>query len=192
MALNVGELFANLTLKTDNFDNGLAASLQRLAVSAGRIQNTLSVSGRNSGRMFSSGLAAGIRAGQSAVISAAARVAAAAVAAANARLKIASPSRVMEESGGFFAEGFARGILASARSAANAAAGMASAAVSSTKTDNSPSGFDYERLSGMISRPDMALYMDGKLLAEVNAADTFRAQAARQHRLALGYGMKRR
>lgn len=192
MALNVGELFANLNLKTDNFDKNLSASMQQLVAGAARIKASLSSAGRSGGRMFSSGLAAGIASGRSAVVSAAARVAAAAVSAANARLKIASPSRVMEQSGAYFAEGFARGIASSARMAACAAAGMASGAVSSTKTDNSSSNFDYERLSGLLKPRDMALYMDGKRLAELSADHTGRAQSARQRRLALGYGMSRR
>lgn len=192
MALNVGELFANLNLKTDNFDKNLSASMQRLVTGAARIQASLSSAGRSGGRMFSSGLAAGISSGRSAVISAASRVAAAAVSAANARLKIASPSRVMEQSGAYFAEGFAKGIASSARMAASAAAGMAAGAVSSTKTDHSPAVFDYERLSSLLNQRDMALYMDGKRLAEISADHNGRAQSARQRRLALGYGMNRR
>lgn len=192
MALNVGELFANLSLKTDNFDNNLSASMARLVSSAAQIKTRLSSAGQSGGRMFASGLAAGIASGRSAVISAASRIASAAVAAANAKLKIASPSRVMEQSGGYFAEGFAKGIARSARLAADAAAGMASGAVVSTKTDNSPSNFDYDRLAGLMGSRDMALYMDGKRLAEISAADTFRAQSARRQRLALGYGLNRR
>ena len=191
MALNVGELFANLSLKTDHFDQSLAAAMQGAAAGASRIASTLSSGGRRAGSQFSSGLAAGISAGRSAVISAAARVAAAAIAAANARLKIASPSRVMMESGHYFAEGFARGIRQSARAAANAAASMAGAAVVSTKTDNPQPNFDYERLGAMMQIPDLALYMDGKRLAEIGAADTQRAQSARSRRLALGLGAGR-
>ncbi len=192
MALNVGELFANLSLKTDNFDKNLSASMARLVSGAAQIKSSLSSAGRSGGSMFASGLAAGISAGRSSVVSAATRIAAAAVAAANARLKIASPSRVMEESGGYFAEGFAKGIARSARLAADAAAGMASVAVVSTKTDNPRSNFDYERMAALVGNRDMALYMDGKRLAELSAADTFRAQSARQQRMNLGYGLNRR
>lgn len=192
MALNIGELFANLSLKTDNFDKNLSSSMARLVQGAAQIKSGLASAGRSGGSMFASGLASGIASGRSAVVSAAARIASAAVAAANARLKIASPSRVMEQSGVYFAEGFARGIAASARLAADAAAGMASGAVVSTKTDNKQSDFDYDRLSALLGPRDMALYMDGKRLAEVSAADTFRAQNARQRRLALGYGLNRR
>lgn len=192
MALNVGELFANLSLKTDNFDKNLSASMARLVSAAAQVKTGLSSAGRSGGRMFSSGLAAGISSGRSAVVSAAARVAAAAVAAANARLRIHSPSRVMMESGSYFAEGFALGIRRSARTAASAAANLAGTAVASTKTDNRPADFDYERLAALARIPDMALYMDGRQLARLSAADTARAQGGRTRRLALGYGMNRR
>lgn len=192
MALNVGELFANLSLKTDNFDKNLSAGMARLVAGAAQIKTRLSTAGRTGGSMFSSGLAAGISSGRSAVISAAARVASAAIAAANARLKIASPSRVMEQTGSYFAEGFARGIAASARMAASAAAGMADTAVFSTKTDSTQSNFDYERLADLVQPREMALYMDGKRLAELSAIHTGRAQSARSQRLSLGYGLNRR
>lgn len=192
MALNVGELFANLSLKTDNFDKNLSSSMAALVRAAAQIKTGLASAGRNGGRMFSSGLASGIASGRSAVVSAAARVAAAAVAAANARLKIHSPSRVMMESGTYFAEGFALGIRKSARSAASAAASMAGTAVVSTKTDKQSADFDYDRLAALTRVPDMALYMDGKRLAQISANHTARAQSARSRRLALGYGMNRR
>jgi len=192
MALNVGELFANLSLKTDNFDKNLSSSMAALVSAAAQIKTGLSSAGRSGGRMFSSGLAAGIASGRSAVVSAAARVAAAAVSAANARLKIASPSRVMMQSGSYFAEGFALGIRRSARAAASAAASLAGTAVVSTETDNHPSNFDYERLASLMQPRDMALYMDGKKLAQLCAADAARAQSLRARRMALGYGMNRR
>ena len=192
MALNVGELFANLSLKTDYFDKNLSSSMAALVRAAAQIKSGLSSAGRTGGRMFSSGLASGISSGRRAVVSAAARVAAAAVAAANARLKIHSPSRVMMESGAYFAEGFALGIRSAARSAANAAASMAGAAAVSTKNDNRAADFDYDRLASLMQPRDMALYMDGKRLARLSASDTARAQSERTRRVALGYGMNRR
>ena len=112
MALNVGELFANLSLKTDNFDNNLSASMARLVSSAAQIKTRLSSAGQSGGRMFASGLAAGIASGRSAVISAANRIAAAAIAAANAKLKIASPSRVFrDEVGAMTMKGFGQGVM---------------------------------------------------------------------------------
>lgn len=192
MPLNVGELFANLSLKTDQFDQSLTLGMQRLTLAANRIGANLSAAGQRSGRMFSLGLASGISAGRSAVTSAAARVAAAAVAAANSRLKIASPSRVMAQSGVYFSEGFARGVRQSARQAAAAAEDMAGMSAAAAKQSAPAAPPDYDRLAALLTLPDVALYMDGKRLAEVNCTQSARAQSARSRRIALGYGVNRR
>ena len=186
---------------------GITAAIDSLATAAETAASTsMKNAGMNAGRMFSSGIAAGILSGKGVIANAARKVAQAAIDAANAKLQIASPSRVMMESGGYFSEGFAKGIMTAAKSAVSAASGMAEMAANAA-TIRRPVGnlayggaaayaggtmIDYDRMAEAMSNYQMVMNMDGKRVAQINAYNAERAQIKRQHSLALGYGINRR
>lgn len=199
MSTNVATAIANT--------EGISAAIDSLAAAAETAASTsMKSAGMNAGRMFSSGIAAGILSGKGVIANAARKVAQAAIDAANAKLQIASPSRVMEKSGGFFSEGFAEGIMSAAKSAVSAASGMAEMAANAA-TIRRPVGnlayggaaayagrtmIDYDRMAEAMSNYQMVMNMDGKRVAHINAYNAERAQIKRQHSLALGYGINRR
>ena len=186
---------------------GISAAINSLAAAAESAASTsMKAAGMNAGKMFSSGIASGILSGKGVIANAARKVAQAAIDAANAKLQIASPSRVMMESGGYFSEGFAKGIMTAAKSAVSAASGMAEMAANAA-TIRRPVGnlayggaaayaggtmIDYDRMAEAMSNYQMVMNMDGKRLAQINARNAERAQNKRQHSLALGYGINRR
>lgn len=199
MSTNVATAIANT--------EGIAAAIDSLASAAETAASTnMKSSGINAGKMFSSGIASGILSGKGIIANAARKVAQAAIDAANAKLQIASPSRVMEKSGGFFSEGFARGIWNAAQSAVSAASGMASMAANAATIRRPVGGFvvggasaygggaviDYDRMAEAMSNYQMVMNMDGKRVAKINARNAERAQNSRRYGLALGYGMNRR
>lgn len=199
MSTNVATAIANT--------EGIAAAIDSLASAAETAASTsMKSSGINAGKMFSSGIASGILSGKGIIANAARKVAQAAIDAANAKLQIASPSRVMEKSGGYFSEGFAKGIMTAAKSAISAASGMAEMAANAA-TIRRPVGnlayggaaeyaggtmIDYDRMAEAMSNYQMVMNMDGKRVAQINAYNAERAQIKRQHSLALGYGINRR
>lgn len=174
-AANVDEAVSNLSLRIRSVASAL-----------------LSARGLEAGSHFSNGLAQGILSGRSRVSAAAESVARAAVSAANARLKIASPSRVMQETGAYFSEGFAQGVRRSARLAAEASSNLSAQAAGAASREKSAPALDYERLGSIVNRREIALYLDGKQLARVSAAQNERAQRERRRSLALGYGVNGR
>lgn len=199
MSANISTMVANT--------EGITAAIDGLATAAETAASTsMKNAGMNAGKMFSSGIASGILSGKSVITSAARKVAQAAIDAANAKLKIASPSRVMMKSGGFFSEGFAEGILKEAKAAISAASGMAAMAANAATIRRPVGGLaysgatatgggmmiDYDRMADAMANYQMALYMDGKRVARINAANAQKAQNQRQHSLALGYGISRR
>lgn len=199
MSANISTVVANT--------EGITAAIDSLAAAAEADASTsMKNAGMNAGKMFSSGIASGILSGKSVITSAARKVAQAAIDAANAKLKIASPSRVMMESGGYFSEGFAKGIMSAAKSAVSAASGMASMAANAATIRRPVGGLviggaaaygggamiDYDRMAEAMSNYQMVMDMDGKRLAQINARNAERAQNKRQHSLALGYGINRR
>lgn len=186
---------------------GISGAIDSLSAAAEAAAGTsMKNAGMNAGKMFSDGIASGILSGKSVITSAARKVAQAAIDAANAKLKIASPSRVMMESGGYFSEGFAKGIMNAAKSAVSAASGMASMAANAATIRRPVGGLaigsaaaygggtviDYDRMAEAMSNYQMVMDMDGKRLAQINARNAERAQNKRQHSLALGYGINRR
>lgn len=185
---------------------GAMATSVQSAITQSNLPTLLKSSGMNAGKMFSSGIASGILSGRSAITSAARRVAQAAIDAANAKLKIASPSRVMMESGGYFSEGFAKGILGAAKSAVSASSDMVSMAANAATIRRPVNGFayasgaapgagtiiDYDRMAEAMSHYNMNMYMDGKRIAKINAENAQNAQNQRAKSLALGYGISRR
>lgn len=201
---------AGYALGMEQYDfSGAAATMAAAfkgAVEQSNLSALLKPSGMNAGKMFSSGIASGILSGKSVITSAARKVAQAAIDAANAKLKIASPSRVMMESGGYFSEGFAKGIRSAAKSAVSAASGMASMAANAATIRRPVGGLaysgaaayggsmmiDYDRMAEAMSNYQMVMDMDGKRLAQINARNAERAQNRRQLSLALGYGINRR
>ena len=199
MSANISTVVANT--------EGITAAIDSLAAAAETAASTsMKNAGMNAGKMFSSGIASGILSGKSVITSAARKVAQAAIDAANAKLKIASPSRVMMESGGYFSEGFAKGIMSAAKSAVSAASGMASMAANAATIRRPVGGLaiggaaaygggamiDYDRMAEAMSNYQMVMDMDGKRLAQINAHNAERAQNRRQLSLALGYGINRR
>lgn len=199
MSANISTVVANT--------EGITAAIDSLATAAETAASTsMKNAGMNAGKMFSSGIASGILSGKSVITSAARKVAQAAIDAANAKLKIASPSRVMMESGGYFSEGFAKGIMNAAKSAVSAASGMASMAAHAATIRRPVGGLviggatayggggmiDYDRMAEAMSNYQMVMNMDGKRVAQINAYNAERAQNKRQHSLALGYGINRR
>jgi len=196
---------ANISAEVANTE-GISTAISSMAAAAESAASTaLKSAGMNAGKMFSSGIASGILSGRSAITSAARQVAQAAINAANAKLKIASPSKVMMESGGYFSEGFAKGILGAAKAAVSAASGMASMAASAATIRRPASTLafgsaaagggmyiDYDRMAEAMAGYQMIMNMDGKRVAQVNANNVHRAQNQRQHSLALGYGISRR
>ena len=154
---------------------------------------SLLMAGARSGRSFASGLATGIRSGKSGVINAAIEIAKAAIAAANRALEINSPSKATMRSGRSFGEGFSIGIEESMKNAVNTAKRMTGQLV--TAADMSlPMRVNMPNLSHEIaianeqSPQNVNLYVNGRQLGRVMAADNQQAQNSYNRSIALGVG----
>lgn len=160
---------------------------------------------RTTGLNFSLGLASGIRLGKFSVINAAKGVAKAGVNAANNKLKVSSPSRVMEETGRFFDLGFAQGIERNDGAIAKSAANIARMAAEMTAISNPGRGayarnnpsvtvrqqpLDYDQLAEAMARIQLNMNYRGRTFAQISAEDTARAQNRRAQGIALGYGKR--
>lgn len=199
MAMQVGELFATLTLDDSAFYRATASAQSALAALS-RSLGALSGQGRSAGLNFARGLAGGITAGTPAIRGAARRAAQAARRAAQAELQIHSPSKVSLKIGGYFSEGMADGILKNMRMVSGAAtqlAGMAAAGLTYTPVRRPGSTFagaqsvqtiDYDRLAQAMAEHQTVLVSNGKVLARSTAADNSQALGAYKRRVAKGYG----
>lgn len=203
------DVAAGLGLGMSLYDFSSAVSSMVSAVQnfidASSMSNDLEDDGESAGGMFASGLASGILNGESSIKAAARKVAQAAIDAANAKLKIASPSRVMMESGSFFSEGFAKGILNEMDLAVSASSDMAKMAASAA-TIRRPADtlapvkalarsergrlIDYDELADAMDSRPMYFNVDGKRLASVTGADRRKDNNAYNRSIALGVGRR--
>lgn len=113
----------------------------------------------------------------------------AAILAAKRKAGIASPSKVFRELGHNIAESFALGVderMATSQQVLERLVGVPSGAQAASAAQVS---IDYDRLAAASSSRPIFLYVDGKLLAQVTAADNTRAVAERQRRLDVGKGL---
>ena len=187
MAMQVGELFATLTLDDSAFYRATASAQSALAALS-RSLGALSGQGRSAGLNFARGLAGGITAGTPAIRSAARR-------AAEAELQIHSPSRVGIKIGGYFSEGVAGGIGQGTRmvsGAANALARSAQRGMARREAANervpAAQTIDYDRLAQAMAEHQTVLVSNGKVLARSTAADNSQALGAYKRKVAKGYG----
>lgn len=194
MAMQVGELFATLTLDDSAFYRATASAQSALAALS-RSLGALSGQGRSAGLNFARGLAGGIASGTPAIRSAARRAAQAARRAAEAELQIHSPSRVGIKIGGYFSEGVAGGIGQGVRmvsGAANALARSAQRGMTRREAANervpAAQTIDYDRLAQAMAEHQTVLVSNGKVLARSTAADNSQALGAYKRKVAKGYG----
>lgn len=149
--------------------------------------------GKSAGSWMDVGAAQGIRSGASAVIDAAVSVAKRTIAAFKNILGIASPSKVMMELGAFTGEGYAIGLRNSMANAVNVAKQMSGEVVTAAELSRS-TRFNIPDLSQEIvlasqqSQQPVNLYVNGRQLGKVMAADNQAAQNSHNRSIALGVG----
>jgi hypothetical protein len=149
--------------------------------------------GKNAGLWMDIGTAQGIRSGASTVINAAVAVAKRTIAAFKNVLGIASPSKVMMELGAFTGEGYAIGLQNSMANAVNVAKRMSGEIITAAEMSRSmrvsmPNLSQEIILANEQSQQPVNLYVNGRQLGKVMAADNQTAQNNYNKSIALGVG----
>ena len=158
-------------------------------------KNVLDEGGESAGTWLDTGLARGIRNGSSRVIAAAIAVARATISAVKNTLGIASPSKVMMELGEYTGQGYAIGIEKSMVNAVAIAKRMSGQVVTAADISQSmrvsmPTLTQDIILANEQSDRSVNLYVNGRELGRVMAADTQQAQNRYNRSIALGVGKK--
>ena len=195
---NAGTIFNRLLQTSLSVDAATQATVTDAAVTVAETATTeektaLQDGGKSAGLWMDIGTAQGIRSGASTVINAAVAVAKRTIAAFKNVLGIASPSKVMMELGAFTGEGYAIGLQNSMANAVNVAKRMSgeiitAAEMSRSMRVNMPGLSQEIILANEQSQQPVNLYVNGRQLGRVMAADNQAAQNNYNKSIALGVG----
>ncbi len=148
-------------------------------------------SARLAGVNMVQGLIDGVTSKRASVISTFEGIIVAAVQAAKRKAGIASPSKVFRGIGHNIADSFALGVDDRLLSSQKTVERLVGVPANATKNTQRAAAFsiDYSKLAAAMASQPVNLNLDGKVLAQVTAADNTRAVAERQRRLDIGKGL---